>query len=249
MAAKEKQAKEQLRAVIVDDEPWARKVLRHLLAAHQQVTVVGEAGTIVSAAEIIVKERPDIVFLDIAMPSGSGFDLLPNIDPEIKIVFTTAFDSYAIRAFEVNAFDYLVKPIRPERLDLTIQRILAETAPGDNDSKKLEYDDMIFLRGSDRPRFVRVDTMKCITADGDYSELVLADNKKILVLKSLKKWESQLPEKHFIRIHRGTIINIDYVEQLKAWFQSSFKVYLKDMPEPLEISRRYSARLRERFPQ
>ena len=108
---------------------------------------------------------------------------------------------------------------------------------------------MIFLGGSDRPRFVRVDTMKCITTDGDYSELVLDDNKKIVVLKSPKKWESQLPLKHFFRIHRGTIINIDYVEQMKTWFQSSFKVYLKDLPEPLEINRRYSAWLRERFPQ
>jgi two-component system, LytTR family, response regulator len=244
------------KAVIVDDERLARNKLRSLLARHPQIRLVGEADGVDSAIETIEKIRPDVVFLDIQMPGKSGFELVNQIGrigqigqaiPPLKIIFVTAFDEYAIRAFEVNALDYLLKPVNPERLAKAIERLAAPPAASEKPPRPLEYDDFLFLPFGDSSRFLRVREIKYIRAAGVYSEICAASGEKALVIKPLNEWEERLPERHFARIHRSTIINIELVERVERSFNYSFEVYLRGAGEPFTMSRRYAARLKEKM--
>jgi two-component system LytT family response regulator len=244
--------KNQLRAVIVDDERIARKNLQEMLAEHPEIQVVAEADSIQKAIEVIEDLEPDVVFLDIQMPGGSGFDLLDKIEANFKVIFVTAFDEYAIRAFEVNALDYLLKPVEPERLTNAIKRLF-EPAAAENaitirkEIKTLTYYDRIFLKMGNSPRFLKVSLIKCICAERDYSEVWTADGKKNLVFMLLNEWEKRLPERYFSRIHRSTIINLEYVDRVEDWFNYSYQVYLRDIKEPFIMSRRYAAKLKEKL--
>jgi two-component system LytT family response regulator len=235
------------KAVIVDDERLARNKLRSLLAAHPQIRLAGEADSVDSAIETIERTRPDVVFLDVQMPGKSGFDLVNRIDLPLKIIFVTAFDEYAIRAFEINALDYLLKPVSPERLAKAIERLATPPTPIEKSSRPLEYDDFLFLPFGDTSRFLRVRDIKCVRAADVYSEIFTAVGEKTLVLKPLSEWEERLPEKYFARIHRSTIINIEFVERVEKSFNYSFEVYLRGADEPLLMSRRYAARLKDRM--
>jgi two-component system LytT family response regulator len=234
-------------AVIVDDERLARNKLRSLLAQHPQIRLVGEADGVDSAIETIEQTRPDVVFLDIQMPGKSGFELVNRVNLPLKIIFVTAFDEYAIRAFEVNALDYLLKPVNPERLAKAIERLAAPPAAPENSSRPLEYDDFLFLPFGDSSRFLRVRDIKLIRAADVYSEIGAAGGEKTLVLKPLNEWEERLPEKYFARIHRSTIINIEFVERVEKSFNYSFEVYLRDTGEPFTMSRRYAALLKDKL--
>jgi two-component system LytT family response regulator len=235
------------KAVIVDDERLARNKLRSLLAQHPQIQLVGEADGVDSAIETIERTRPDVVFLDIQMPGKSGFELVNQTNLPLKIIFVTAFDEYAIRAFEVNALDYLLKPVNPGRLAKAIERLAAPTAAPENSSRPLEYDDFLFLPFGETSRFLRVRDIKYIRAADVYSEIGAAGGEKTLVLKPLNEWEERLPEKHFVRIHRSMIINIEFVERVEKLFNYSFEVYLRGAVEPFTMSRRYAARLKDKM--
>lgn len=235
-----------LKAVIVDDERLARAGLRTLLDAHREIEVVAEADSCDRAAEVVNDLRPDVVFLDIQMPGESGFELLNKTDAAFKIIFVTAFDEHAIRAFEVNALDYLLKPVNPDRLARSIAR-LEEAEPKPEKPVALDYDDHIFLTVNNRARFLKISRIECILAAGPYSEFVLAGGEKVFAPKSLKEWEERLPEKQFLRIHRSTIINLEYVERLEKWLNYSYQVHLRFIPTPFRMSRRYASRVKERF--
>jgi two-component system, LytTR family, response regulator len=190
------------------------------------------------------------VFLDIQMPGRSGFELLERVGGDFKTVFVTAYDAHAIRAFEVNALDYLLKPVSPERLSRALERAAgagAADAGAPAAARRLEYADPVFVVADGRPRLLKVTAVACIAGAGDYSEVHTSDGRKHFVLKGLKEWEERLPEQHFARIHRSTIVNLEYVEELEEWFNRSYRVAVRGMPEPLVMSRRYAARLRERF--
>jgi two-component system LytT family response regulator len=239
--------KKPLKALIVDDERLARKGLIGLLDAHEEIQVVGEARDVKSALLAIEKLQPDVVFLDIQMPGPDGFELLDKLSSSPQIVFVTAFDKFAIRAFEVNALDYLMKPVSAQRLEQTIQR-LGQSQPASLDYvRKLDYSDRLFLQFDARIRFVKVSSIICIEAEGDYSAVTTAEGKLGLVLKSMKEWEFRLPEQHFVRIHRSVIVNIDCIERIEKWFNNSFRIHMKGAAEPLEMSRRCVSKLRERF--
>ncbi len=236
------------RTIIVDDERLARKELRSMLAEHPQIEVAGEAETVGQAIDLISREKPEVIFLDIQMPGESGFNLLEKIEVDFKTIFVTAFDAYAIRAFEVNALDYLLKPINPARLARAIERLSSEDLSGPPAvARKLEYEDRLFIDIGERSIFLKINSVVCIAAAGDYSEVFTADGQKSLVLKPLKEWEERLPEKYFTRVHRSTIVNLEYVERLESWFNRSYRIYLKTLQEPLVMSRRYAARLKDRF--
>ncbi|MFT3745891.1 MAG: LytTR family DNA-binding domain-containing protein [Pyrinomonadaceae bacterium] len=236
------------RAIIVDDERLARKEMRRLLAEHDEVIVVGEAEDLSEAVELINREKPNLIFLDIQLSNENGFDLLERVERRLNVIFVTAFDAYAIRAFEVNAIDYLVKPVNPERLAKSIKRLAeGEKEKSEVDIRKLEYEDRLFLDIGSRSGFLKIDSIKCIVADGDYTKVFTTDAKKHLVAKTLKEWESRLPEKHFIRIHRSAIVNLDFVEKVESWFGRSYQIHLKEMTDPLTVSRRYAAELKRRF--
>lgn len=234
-------------AIVVDDERLARKELRSMLAEHEIVEVVGEAETVAQAAELVHAKNPDVLFLDIQLPGETGFDLLEKISHPCKIIFVTAFDAYAIRAFEVNALDYLLKPINPARLAQAIERLTTQDSASVSPVRALEYEDRLLIEVDEGSRFLKVSDIVVISAMGDYSQIFSSDGKKSLVLKPLRDWEERLPAKHFTRIHRSTIINVDYVERLESWFNRSYRIHIRQMSEPLVMSRRYAARFKTTF--
>jgi len=238
---------ERFTAILIDDERLARKELRSMLAEHEIIDVVGEAENVAQAIELVHSQKPDVLFLDIQLPGETGFDLLEKISPACKIIFVTAFDAYAIRAFEVNALDYLLKPINPARLAQAIERLTSQDSAPSSPVRALEYEDRLFIEVDERSRFLKVSDIVVISAMGDYSEIISRDGQKSLVLKPLKDWEERLPAKHFTRIHRSTIINIEYVEKVESWFNRSYRIHIRQIAEPLIMSRRYAARFKTTF--
>jgi two-component system LytT family response regulator len=236
-------------AVIVDDERLARRELRTLLEeAHaDQVHIVGEAASVSEAARLAQAADADVVFLDIQLAGETGMELLPLLGVDVDVVFVTAFDTFALRAFEVNALDYLLKPVVPERLKVTVDR-LSNAQPSGSAAGAVTYDDRLLLRLGQERAFVRVRDIVAIEADGDGSTLRLATHSAPKSSgKSLREWEQRLPDRNFVRIHRSTIVNLEYVERLEQSSQASQHVYLRGLAEPMTMSRRYGARLRDRF--
>jgi len=238
--------KKQIKALIVDDEALARSDLRALLSDISSITVVDEADNIQKAVESIKKFQPDVIFLDIQFPRESGFDLLDKINTKAKIIFVTAFDKYAIRAFEVNALDYLIKPVDPERLANTLERVKGRT-PDEHKQTPFNYSDSIFIEHSHNFYFVKINSIIMISAVGAYTEVITSKGHKMVAHKSMKEWEERLPQNAFIRIHRSTIINTEYIEKMDRWYNYSLRVHLKGIEKPVPISRRYMAAIRERM--
>ncbi len=239
--------KEKIKALIVDDEELARSDLHSLLSKIPFVEVVGEANSIKTAIEAIEKFNPSVIFLDIQFPRETGFDLLEKIDTKAKIIFVTAFDKYAIRAFEVNALDYLIKPVDPERLAITLERLVNEKDSIEKKQPDFNYSDSIFIEHGNNFYFVKINSIIMISAEGAYTKIITSKGVNAIAHKSMKEWESRLPQNTFIRIHRSTIINIDFIEKIDKWFNYSFRVTLKNIEKPLSISRRYIAAIRERM--
>ncbi len=244
-----------LRAVIVDDERLARHELGAMLDAHEAaIEVVGSAGSIDQAIQLIARLKPDVIFLDIQLSPGTGFDLLDRLDLDhpARIVFVTAFDAYALRAFEVNALDYLLKPINPDRLAQAIAKLTAwpsgfsphTTLPP---ARTLTLDDRLFVEAHGRSRFLRVSDVVSIVADGDYSQVAAADGQRWLVPRSLREWEARLPAQQFARVHRSVIVNLDCVEQVETVFGRGQVVHLRGQATPVPMSRRRGARLKALF--
>jgi two-component system, LytTR family, response regulator len=236
-----------LTAVIIDDERLARSELRLLLAEFAEISIVGEAANLTEAVDLIRKSAPDVVFLDIQLSRENGFDLLEKVEKNFKLIFVTAFDEFAIRAFEINAIDYLLKPVEPERLAKTLERLFETEEKREPAGRKLDYEDHLFIEIGERSRFLKVRSIKYICADGDYTHVFTDDGKKHLVTKPLKEWEDRLPEKHFVRIHRSTIVNLEFIEKVETWFSRSYQIYLRDIKEPLTVSRRYASQLKTKF--
>lgn len=236
-------------ALIVDDERLARRELRTLLEeSHADVVhIVGEADSVSSAARIAHATEADVVFLDIQLAGETGMDLLPLLGADVDVVFVTAHDEYTLRAFEVNALDYLLKPVAAERLEVTVSR-LAAALPPPLAREAVTYDDRLLLRLGEQRAFVMVRDIMAIEAQGDGSTLLLAPQlARKPSGKSLRDWERRLPARHFVRIHRSTIVNLEHVDRLEPWSHASQHVYLRGLPEPFTMSRRFGARLSERF--
>src|SRR5262245_38525085 len=236
-------------AIIVDDERLARRELRAMLEeSHASaVRVVAEAEGVRRAAELVRTCDADVVFLDVQLAGESGLELLPLIDPSVAVVFVTAFDQYAVRAFEVNALDYLLKPVAPARLARAVERLASpndDTAVGTSSPPKLDYRDRLFLRLDDRMGFVRVADIVSIVSDGDYSIVRLAGGRTHRARKSLRDWGARLPENAFARVHRSTIVNLDFVERVEEWSHFSYRLYLRGASEPVTMSRRYAGQLK-----
>lgn len=231
-------------AFIVDDERLARADLISMLTGYKNIEVVGEAADVASAAKAIKTSNPDIIFLDIQMPGETGFDLLEKVPIDSKIVFVTAYDEYAIRAFEVNALDYLLKPVNHERLSQTIERLELDKMIDEEDLSQLDYSDSLFLTMNNQLKFLKINTIVAISSAGDYSEVADTDGLTQLTGKSMKEWEKRLPPKHFVRIHRSTIINLDFIRRTEKWFNYSYRVYMEGIEKPFLISRRYVVKLK-----
>ena len=245
------------RVLIIDDEPYARDDLRHLLAAHPDCEVVGEAGTVPDARARLRRADYDLVFLDIQLFGGSGFDLVPDVRAGAKVVFATAHNEHALRAFEVNALDYLLKPIKAERLAASLARLAKPdtmgTDPGPVVPRSLRYDDTVHLNSGDRARFARVADISRIEAQENYSLVQLDDGSQMLVRRTLKSWEDVLPPKNFLRVHRTTVVNLERVVCYDRPARRAITLGLAGRADPVSVSRdsttEVKARLHARFPE
>jgi two-component system LytT family response regulator len=235
-----------LRAVIVDDERLARERLRELLGAFAEVTVVGEADDVASAEAVVARAKPDVVFLDVEMPAASGFELLPSLGSATRVVFVTAYDEYAVRAFEVHALDYLLKPVRAERLRETMARLQQEPRTRPDDVRTLDFEDYVLLDGGRSQRFVQVRAIRLIAAAGVYSEVFTGASDKTVVATALAEWERRLPPRYFARVHRSAIVGVEQVDRVETSFGRQ-RIYLRGFEEPVAVSRRGAALLRERW--
>jgi two-component system, LytTR family, response regulator len=234
-----------MRAIVVDDERLARAELRRLLGAHDNVQVVGEAADLQSAAEVAALTVPDVVFLDIQLGPASGFGLLPFLPKACRVIVVTAYDEYAVRAFEVNAVDYLLKPVHPERLARTLHRISAST--GESASvPRLTPDAVAFLPCGSASAFLPVASIVCIFAAGDYTEVVTRDGRRRATLRSLAEWERRLPQELFERVHRSAIANLAAVSRVTPLPGGQMRLELAALQTPIVVSRRFARRLRAR---
>lgn len=227
------------KAIIIDDERYAREELKILLKDFNDFEIVGEADDIEKSIIEIESKNPDIIFLDIQLGKDTGFDLLEKVSGNFKTIFVTAYNEFAIKAFEVNALDYLLKPVNPERLNLTLDRIRNNIS---NHPKKLDYNDSIYVKSRSSSMFVRIDTVTCICAEGDYTSIFTKYGKRYIVLETLKSWEERLPGQHFRKVHRSTIVNQNYIEKIVNLENKTSRVYIKHREEPIEMSRRFAAK-------
>jgi two-component system LytT family response regulator len=236
-----------IKVLVVDDERLARKDLSSMLAEYPEIELVGEAQDVPSAIKAIEELKPDLVFLDIQMPGQTGFDLMDQIDFDGKIVFVTAYDEYALRAFEINALDYLMKPVSHERLKKTLSRFDSVDEVKPKNYAPLNYDDRLFTTLGTKVQFLKINSIVLIQAEGDYTYITCNDGHKGLVTKSMKEWEERLPPTHFCRVHRNSIINTNYIEEVDKWFNYTLRVRLKHIKDEVVISRRYAKKLKDHF--
>ncbi|QDH78364.1 response regulator [Echinicola soli] len=243
-----------MRALVIDDERLARKELINLLSSIEDVEVIGEAVNVDDAKEKIGSLSPDVIFLDIQMPEKTGFDLLSEMDAVPDVIFTTAYDEFALKAFEVNALDYLLKPIEPSRLSEAILKLKnklknkvdltkdTEKVTIDGD-KKLSLEDQVFVKDGDRCWFVKLENVRLFESDGNYIKVYFGNNKP-MIHKSLNALDERLDEKSFFRASRKHIINLSWVDGIEPWFNGGLVVTLKG-GDRIEVSRRQAARFKD----
>lgn len=234
-----------MRALIVDDERLARKELIKLLEEHPSIEVVGEAMNADEAEQMIIELNPDLLFLDIQMPGRTGFQLLESLDSAPLVVFTTAYDEYAMKAFEVNALDYLLKPIHPDRLSEAVHKIneKEKSRGGRSKDKKLGLEDQVFVKDGDRCWFVSLMNIRLFESDGNYIK-VYFDSNRPMIHKSLNALDEKLDERAFFRASRKHIINLSWVESIEPWFNGGLMVKLKG-GDKVEVSRRQAAKFKD----
>ncbi len=240
-----------MRVLVVDDERLARKELINLLSQNDNVEVIGEAINVDDAKEKIEALQPDVLFLDIQMPEKTGFDLLEELDFIPLVVFITAYDEFALQAFQVNALDYLLKPIEPERLTETLKKLEKKLEELQKDSSeavdvpktKLALNDQVFVKDGDKCWFVKLANVRLFESDGNYIK-VYFENNKPMIHKSLNALDERLDEKSFFRASRKHIINLSWVDSIEPWFNGGLVVTLKG-GDRIEVSRRQAARFKD----
>ena len=238
-----------IKTLIIDDERLARNELRKLLSEFPDIEVIDEATNVDEGVEKIDMLSPDLIFLDIQMPGKTGFDLLQEVEKAPRVIFTTAYDEYALKAFEVNAFDYLLKPVEPKRLSDAIQKLNYEISReradegGAFNRGPLTENDQVFVKDGERCWFVKLSEIRLFESVGNYAKVFFATNKP-LILKSLNALEERLDEKMFFRANRKHIINLRWIERIEPYFNGGLLVELKG-GEKIEVSRRQTVKFKE----
>jgi two-component system, LytTR family, response regulator len=234
-----------MKALIIDDERLARAEVRRLLDDFNWVKVVGEAENAEQALALIQSQQPDLLFLDVQMPGKTGFDLIEEIRGEMpRVIFTTAYDEFALRAFEVNALDYLMKPITPDRFAAALTRVREEPlAP--EDQSALRSSDQVFVRDGERCWFIPVSKIRLLESEGNYTR-VRFENQSPLIYRSLSTLEQRLPADDFFRINRQQVVNLHFIERIETWFSHGLKIWLKG-GEECEVSRRAARAFRQKL--
>ena len=230
---------------IIDDSRLARAELRRLLADYEYVRVTGEAANADQAVEVIEKNGPDLIFLDIQMPGKDGFRLLEELDTVPNVVFVTAYDEYAVKAFEVNALDYLTKPVKSSRLEEVLLKVKNTQIHSFENSTHLHEESRVFVKDGERCWFVRVGDIFLIESDGNYAKIHFEDQQP-MILKTLDYLEKRLNPELFFRANRSQIVNLRRIERVDPWFGQSIRIELANGVS-VEVSRRRSKEFRERM--
>ncbi len=236
-----------IKTVLVEDSRLARLELVALLKNFPQIEILGEAENADEALVLINTLKPDLLFLDIHLPGKNGFEILQELDRVPAVIFTTAFDQYAIQSFEYNTIDYLLKPISPERLEkavLKAEEQLRQTVKTNHREKLLE-NDRIFVKDGKKYWFIPLASIRFFESKGNYTQIYF-DRNSPLILRSLQQIEDSIDPKQFIRINRAQIINIKYIKEIAEWFGDRLKLILISGKE-VEVSRRQVNRFREIF--
>lgn len=237
-----------IKAIIIDDERLARNELKKLLQVHPEIEIIEEAANVDDGIEKIETMNPELIFLDIQMPGKTGFDLLTEVEKAPKVIFTTAYDEYAIKAFEVNALDYLQKPIEPKRLSDAIHKLQMEiqkekAGMQQGNRGPLTEEDQVFVKDGERCWFVKLSEIRLFESVGNYAKVFFSNNKP-LILKSLNALEERLDDRVFFRANRKHIINLRWIEKIEPYFNGGLLVELKG-GEKIEVSRRQTVKFKE----
>lgn len=239
-----------IRAILIDDERLARNELKKLLLEFPEIEVVAEAANAEEGIEKIDTLFPDLIFLDIQMPGKTGFEMLTELDKAPHVIFTTAYDEYALKAFEVNALDYLLKPIEPKRLADAIHKLHQQeekeqlvSSSLNTNRTLLAEDDQVFVKDGERCWFVKLSEIRLFESVGNYAKVFFGPNKP-LILKSLNALEERLDEKMFFRANRKHIVNLRMIDKIEPYFNGGLLLELKG-GEKIEVSRRQTVKFKE----
>jgi len=235
-----------MRAIVIDDSRLARNELKRLLKELDTIQVIAEAADAIEAKEKIEQEKPDIIFLDIQMPGKNGFELLEEIEFVPDVVFTTAYDEYALKAFEYNALDYLQKPVQIDRLAGAISKVAEKREKRkqtEGDENYMTANEQVFVKDGERCWFVQLGDIRLFEVDGNYTK-VLFEDQKPMIPRTLNYLETRLDPKTFFRANRQQIINLKWVEKIEPWFSGSIKIFMKGGHE-VDVSRRQTQRFKE----
>ena len=231
-----------MKAIIVDDERLARQEMRKLLQHFPEIEIAGEAANVDDALDQIEKVKPDVLFLDIQMPEKTGFDLLDELVEVPQVVFTTAYDEFALKAFEVNAIDYLLKPVTIDRLRDAISK-LNKPKTEEDDKGKVFQNNQVFIRDGEKCWFVKIEDIRLFENVGNYAR-VFFDNERPLIHRSLNQLGEKLNPGLFFRANRQEIINLNFIQKIEPYFSGGLLVVMKD-GRKVEVSRRQAARFKD----
>ena len=240
-----------MKAIIIDDERLARAELRKLLQDFPEIEIVDEASNADEGIQKIENHNPDLVFLDIQMPGKTGFDMLSELDHAPQVIFTTAYDEYPLKAFEVNALDYLLKPVEPRRLADAVEKLkknnggsITERMIHPHEANSiLTESDQVFVKDGERCWFVKLSDVRLFESVGNYAKVFFGNNKP-LILKSLNALEERLDEKVFFRANRKHIVNLRMIDKIEPYFNGGLLLELKG-GEKIEVSRRQTVKFKE----
>lgn len=234
-----------IKAIIVDDERLAREGLKAQLIPHSEIQVIAEASNADEALLLIDAHKPDLIFLDIQMPEKTGFNLLEELIDAPVVIFTTAYNEFAIKAFEVNALDYLLKPINEQRLAEAVQKAKKQIIElqQHKEKAKLAPNKRVFIKDGERCWFVKLQDIRLIESSGNYAKIYF-DKYQPLIHRTLNSLDEKLDNGMFFRVNRQQIINLDYIDKIEPFFNNGFIIYLKDGTK-VEVSRRQAVKFKE----
>ncbi|MCF8428856.1 MAG: LytTR family DNA-binding domain-containing protein [Bacteroidia bacterium] len=240
-----------IRTVLVDDVEVMRITLKKVLAQFPHIEIVGEASTFDEARDVINNLQPDLVLLDIDLNGLTSIDIIGELNCTPKIIFITSHENFAVKAFELNAVDYIIKPISAKRISAAIEKIAKppeaiQEGSIDND-ETFQSDQIILLNFDNKMNFIKIKDINFIEAYGNYTKVNMDDGKLSITYNSIKNWDSKLPEDIFIQIHRSTIVNLLNVQKIEKWTNDTGRLYLKDIEKPFEISRSYFFQIKKKY--
>lgn len=242
------------KTIVIDDERLAREELKSLLKDYIEIDIIAEAKNGEEGVELIQSLEPDLIFLDVSMPGMTGFEMLKKLETIPHVIFVTAYDEFALKAFEVNALDYILKPIDEQRLKEALEKLRNkeeqefESNPEnelDRKERRLTIDDRVFMKDGEKCFFVQLSDIRMMESDGNYVK-VYFNSSRPLILRSLNSFEDRLDPEHFFRANRKFIVNLNWIEKVENWFNGGLQVELKT-GEKIEISRRQAIRFKEMF--